>query len=430
MKVAFATLGCKVNQSETQAMSELFVKAGYEVVDFEQKADVYIINTCSVTAVGEKKSRQMISRAYKENPDACIAVVGCYAQRDPEGILAQCGVSLVVGTAQKSRIVEFVEEYLQNRQKLKEVEDITHWSSYDDELAVHGHTGRTRAYVKIQDGCNNFCAYCIIPYLRGRIRSRSMDSIIEEAKSLARNGFKEVVLNGIHLSSYGKDRENHPDLLDVVEELSKINGIARIRLGSLEPTIITDGFVQRAKALPKLCPHFHLSLQSGCDTVLQRMNRRYTTQEYRQAVERLRSVYPLCNITTDIIVGFPGETEAEFEQTMSFVKEISFGQVHVFAFSKREGTKAAQMPGQLTNAQKQARSARLIQLSQEVGKEFRAKFLGKTVEVLVENNENGLCKGLTAEHMETEFADLNARQNQFKMVKITEITDTGLKGII
>jgi len=432
-KCALTTLGCKVNQCDTQALQALMQQAGYEIVDFEEVADVYIINTCSVTAIGEKKSRQMIHRAKRTNPNAIIAVTGCYAQRAAAEVLAIEGVSLVIGTSNRSNIALLIEKA--QVEKGNFVIEIANEKDFE-ELPDLDNSSKTRAFIKIQDGCDNFCSYCIIPYVRGRVRSRDMASILKQAKELAANGYKEIVLNGIHLSSYGKTRSDLTlgneqsiySLADVIEQISEIKGIRRIRLGSLEPRIISEEFVQRLEMQKKLCPNFHLSLQSGSDSVLGRMNRKYTTAEYENAVALLRKSFPNAAISTDIIVGFPNETQEEFLQTLIFVEKIGFAWVHVFAYSKREGTRAAQMEGQLSNKAKQERAGQLSELCKKQGEIYRSGFIGKSVEVLCENFETGTQNGLTREHLQVEFKCKENLSNTFVNIKITGVTESGLLG--
>jgi len=381
-KVAFHTLGCKVNQYDTQSMLEKFLERGYEVVEFDEKADVYIINTCTVTGLGDRKSRQMIRRAHRINPDAVIAVVGCYAQRASEEVLSIPGVNLVLGTQDRDKIVDLVEQVRDTGSPINAVGDIMKVREFE-EMPITSYEGKTRAVLKVQEGCNQFCAYCIIPYARGPIRSRRMESVVSEVERLVDAGFKEFVLTGIHVASYGKDLEDC-DLLSLIQSVHSIEGVKRIRLGSLEPTFITQEFVDRAVDLPKLCQHYHLSLQSGSDSVLKRMNRKYTTEQYRQAVDILRKSMPDVAITTDIMVGFPGETEEEFNETMDFVREIRFSRIHVFQYSPRAGTKAAAFPDQVPGDVKERRSHDLIELGLQLERAYLGSFLGKKEQVLFE----------------------------------------------
>lgn len=387
MKVKFITLGCKTNYYESQAMSELFRQRGYYIADKNEIADIYVINTCTVTGTGAQKSRQHIRKAKKENPSAIVAVTGCYAQTEPKDVAELEGVDIVIGTNGKKNIVDFVEKAL-NGEKVLHLEDMTNCRDYE-ELCITNEQSRIRATIKIQDGCDNFCTYCIIPYARGRVRSRSLENILSEVKKLAKSGYPEIVLTGIHLDSYGKDFDFKIKLIDVIEEVSKINGIKRIRLGSLEPVIITKEFVERVKKLENFCPHFHLSLQSGCDETLKRMNRRYTTKDYENAVNLLKQNFEDVAITTDIMVGFPGETDEEFDTSYNFCKKIEFMQMHVFKYSKRKGTKAAVMDNQIPEKTKDLRSEKLLELSKHMHKKFYNKFKGKKCSVLIEEKKKG-----------------------------------------
>jgi len=392
---AFLTLGCKVNSYETEAIRGMFEAAGYETVDFKEVADVYVVNTCTVTNIADRKSRQMLHQARKRNSDAVIVAVGCYVQAKEEELLHDSSVDLVIGNNRKSEIVNLVEHYLSEKDKdnNKIVVDIGKEKDYE-ELSIISGMERTRAFIKIQDGCNRFCSYCIIPYVRGRVRSRNEDDIISEAGRLAESGYKEIVLTGIHISSYGTDRlDNAEDvyrimpLASLIKAIGRIPGIERIRLGSLEPRIITEDFVKMLKETPKLCPHFHLSLQSGSASVLKRMNRRYTPEEYEDRVRLLRRYYDDPAITTDVIVGFPGETEEEFGETLDFVQRIGFSAIHVFKYSKRAGTKAAEMKDQLSEDVKHRRSNMLISAAKRMSKDYRAGFVGRIEKVLVEEEE-------------------------------------------
>ncbi len=391
MKAAFYTLGCKVNQYDTQAMRELFEGAGYETVDFEDTADVYVVNTCTVTATGDKKSRQMISRAHGRNPDAKIVVAGCYAQRAPEEVLALPGVSLVIGSKDRSHVVELVEEIQdKNRNAVGSLKD-----EREFEELIATHEGLTRAHLKIQEGCDRYCTYCVIPYARGPLRSRTPANIKNNLRLLERNGYAEVVLTGIHLMSYGKDMQDGTTLLDAIAQADDIDGIRRIRLGSLEPQLLTDEFVAALRDNPKICRQFHLSMQSGSDGVLKRMNRRYDTAVYMKCVDMLRKAMPGCAITTDVIAGFPGETEEEFAETVAFVRRVGFARMHVFPYSRREGTVAFSMPGQLSNSEKSKRAAELIAVGEELEHRFLEECIGQECEVLLEEMENGLMSGYT-----------------------------------
>ena len=367
-KVAFYTLGCKVNQYETEAMLEMFEKDGYEQVGSEDYADVYVINTCTVTHMSDRKSRQYIRRMKKKNPDAIIAVVGCYSQVSPEEILEIDEVNLVMGTNERRDIVKEIKklEVVEGEKKASTVDDIMKVRAFE-EIEISQSNGRTRAFMKIQDGCDRFCTYCIIPYARGgKVRSRDMESIVNEAKTLAENGYEEVVLTGIHVASYGKDlKDEDTKLLDVIKQINNIEGIKRIRTSSVEPILFTDEFVSEVSKMEKVMPHYHLSLQSGCDETLKRMNRRYTTAQYKEIVDKLRKEIPNVAITTDVIVGFPGETEEEFEKTYNFLKDIELSQMHIFKYSPRKGTKAADMENQVSPQIKHERSEKLLQLNKE-----------------------------------------------------------------
>lgn len=380
-KAALHNLGCKVNAYETEAMQELLEKNGYEIVPFKEGADIYIINTCTVTNMADRKSRQMLHKAKKMNPEAVVVACGCYVQAQAEnGKIDEC-IDIVVGNNKKKDIIEILNEYEASRQPKKEVLDINHTKEYE-EMNLTKTAEHTRAYLKVQDGCNQFCSYCIIPYARGRVRSRSYDSVIAEVQRLAANGYKEVVLTGIHLSSYGVDTED--TLLHLILGIHEINGIERIRLGSLEPRIITEEFVKTISSLPKMCPHFHLSLQSGCDATLKRMNRRYSAQEYYEKCGLLRKYFEHPALTTDVIVGFPGETEEEFAESKAFVDKVDFYETHIFKYSKRAGTKAAVMPDQVLEEVKTKRSNELIELGKKKQTEYEKKLIGTVQEVLME----------------------------------------------
>jgi len=385
-KAALHNLGCKVNAYETEAMEELLKKDGFTIVGFDEMADVYVINTCSVTNIADRKSRQMIHKCKKLNPDACVVAAGCYVQNFGKEVADELGADIILGNNKKNELVGKIHEFFANLDEssgpILDWIDINDGNVSYENMVIEKDSEHTRAFVKVQDGCNQFCSYCIIPFARGRIRSRDIDDVISEVTGLAKNGYKEVVITGIHLSSYGSGTDY--TLADLLEAVEKIEGVERIRLGSLEPQIVTEDFATRVSALKKLCPHFHLSLQSGCDTVLKRMNRKYTIEEYTKGVNILRKYFDDPAITTDIIVGFPGETEEEFAITEDYVKEIAFYELHVFAYSKRKGTKAATMPGQITNAVKKQRSASLIALGNETTLQYRKSHIGKTLDVLFE----------------------------------------------
>ena len=411
--VAFCTLGCKVNQYETNAMMQKMIEAGYKVVDFETKADIYIINTCTVTNMADKKSRQMLRRVKEINPEAILVAVGCYAQVAKEKLEQIPEIDLILGINEKNDIVKYVEQASKNTY----VSDVLHQTEFLDFGDVT-YTEKTRAVIKVQDGCNQFCSYCIIPYARGRIRSRKPESVIKEITDVAKEGIKEVVITGIHIASYGKDFNTEYRLIDLLEEIQKVDGIQRIRLGSLEPTLITEEFVTRLKKLSKICDHFHLSLQSGCDETLKRMNRKYTTDQFRHVVELLRNAYPEVHLTTDVIVGFPGETEEEFNKTYEFLKEIKFYKMHVFKYSPRRGTVAAKMPNQIDGNIKEERSNKLIELSDENEKEYNQKYIGKEVEVLLEEREGEYLKGHTTNYMVVKMKTNENLENTIQKVTV------------
>ena len=382
-KVALHNLGCKVNAYETEAMQEMLEHAGYEIVPFQEGADIYVINTCTVTNIADRKSRQMLHRARKMNPDAVVVAAGCYVQAQAEKQVIDPCIDIVLGNNKKQDLLTALQAYEEAHGDLREVIDINHTKEYEN-LHLTKQGEHTRAYIKVQDGCNQFCSYCIIPYARGRVRSRAKEDVVAEVTDLAKNGYQEVVLTGIHLSSYGIDFENEDNLLSLIRAVHEIEGIKRIRLGSLEPRIITEEFVQAIAALPKMCPHFHLSLQSGCNETLKRMNRRYTSEEFYEKCEILRKYFEKPALTTDVIVGFPQETEEEFETTYEFLKKICFYETHIFKYSRRHGTKAAAMSGQLTEAQKAVRSDKMLALNEQHAKEYEKSMLGGELKVLLE----------------------------------------------
>lgn len=399
-KVAFHNLGCKVNSYEMDYMLQMLQKKGYQIVPFDENADVYIVNTCSVTNIADRKSRQILHRAKKQNPEAIVVALGCYVQTGKERALEDECIDLAIGNNKKKDIVPILEEFLRAREvntleRRSEIIDINHTSEYE-QMELSETAEHTRAYIKIQDGCNQFCSYCIIPFARGRVRSRKQEDVISEIRGLVANGYQEFVLTGIHISSYGVDfaGENYNTseskgeaLLALIREIAKLEGVLRIRLGSLEPTIVTMEFAKALSQIEQLCPHFHLSLQSGCDETLKRMNRQYTTSDYKKCVEILRTAFDQPAITTDIITGFPGESEEEFTKTVAFVKEIRFFETHIFPYSKRAGTVAAGMDGQLTEAVKKERARILIELDAEISKQYRASFIGKEQTVLLEEEK-------------------------------------------
>ena len=414
-KVAFFTLGCKVNQYETNGMAQKLMDK-YEVVEPEEKADIYIINTCSVTNMSDRKSRQMIRRAKEMNSDAFVIVVGCYAEVAKEEIEKIDEVDLVLGNHQKANIDKYIEAYFDG----KNIDD-TAIENYFYDFGSITYTEKTRAVIKVQDGCNNFCTYCIIPYARGRICSRKPESVIDEITKIADEGIKEVVITGIQVSAYGKDFDNEYRLIDLLEEINKIDGIERIRLGSIEPLMITDEFCNRARKIEKLCHHFHLSLQSGCDKTLKEMNRKYTTDQFRDVIRRLRNLYDDVILTTDIIVGFPNETDEDFEKTYEFLKEIKFYKMHVFKYSPRKGTVAAKMKNQIPAEIKDVRSKRLLQLSNENECDYLNEYIGKKVRVLMEEKDGDYIKGHTGNYIVVKtvgdesdlenFVDVTAEKN-------------------
>ena len=397
-KAASFALGCKVNQYESEAIAELFAEKGYEIVGIDEEADVYVINTCTVTNFGDKKSRQLIRKVKRQNENAIVAVVGCYAQTAPKELMEIAGVNLVIGTKDRAQIVEMVEQYDRANGVENHVSDIMKERVFEP-LSIQKLANRTRAYLKIQDGCSQYCSYCIIPYARGPIRSREPQEVVAEVKRLAENGFKEVVLTGIHVASYGKDRRD-TSLLDILKQVHEVEGIERIRFSSIEPNVVTEEFAQTMAALPKVCDHFHLSLQSGCDKTLKEMNRKYDTEKYRQAAATLRKYLPKVALTTDIIVGFPGETEEDFRESYAFAEEIGFAKIHVFPYSPKRGTPAAARKDHLLNAVKSERSHTLIQLSDRMAADFLADAVGTDAEVLYERAVGeGIYEGHTTNYM-------------------------------
>ena len=384
-KVAYITLGCKLNFSETSTIRHSLEKEGTETVADKEGADIFVINTCSVTNIADRKSRQMLHKAKKMNPDAIVVATGCYAQADTEKLKEDTAVDLILGNNQKTQIVEALEEYEKEHAKQVQVIEINHTKEYE-ELSISSTAEHVRAYIKVQDGCNQFCTYCIIPFARGRVRSRKIEEVLSEVETLAAKGYKEVVLTGIHLSSYGVDfpKEERESLLSLIQAVSRVEGISRIRLGSLEPRIITEEFLEGIVKTGKVCPHFHLSLQSGCNKTLKNMNRRYSAQEYAEKCELIRKFYPAPALTTDVIVGFPQETEEDFEESYEFVKKIHFYETHIFKYSRRHGTKAASMDGQLTEAAKAQRSDRMLELHEIRAREYEEAMIGKKMELLLE----------------------------------------------
>ena len=410
-------------------MLQKFVEAGYEAVDFEEKADIYIINTCTVTNISDKKSRQIIRRAKHTNKNAIVAAVGCYAQVAKDKLEDIPEIDLVLGTSEKNNIVKYVEDFFSSKEAIEEVSDVMHQSEFLDFGSVT-YTEKTRAVIKIQDGCDRFCSYCIIPYARGRVRSRKIESIVKEVEQITQEGIKEIVITGIHIASYGKDFKDGTSLIDLLEAINQVSDLKRIRLSSIEPTIITEEFMERLIKIDKLCPHFHLSLQSGCTETLKRMNRRYTAEEFEKCTELLRKNYPDSALTTDIIVGFPGETEEEFKQTYKFLSKIKFYQMHVFKYSPREGTKAAVMPNQISPEKKEERSRMLIELSHKNEAEYKQKFINKTVEVLFEQPEGDYIIGHTPNYLKVAVKGNMDLENQIKKVQILENGEEFLIGTI
>ena len=415
MKAALHNLGCKVNAYETEAMQQILEEAGYEIVPFSEYADVYVINTCSVTNMADRKSRQMLHRAKKQNPDAIVVGAGCYVQTKEAQALVDESIDIVIGNNKKHELVPLLREYEASHRKMACVADINHEKQAYEELSLSRTAEHTRAFIKVQDGCNQFCTYCIIPFARGRVRSRELPDVLQEIRTLAKIGYREVVLTGIHLSSYGVD--NGESLLHLIEAVHELEGIERIRLGSLEPRIVTDAFAKRLSELPKICPHFHLSLQSGCDTVLSRMNRRYDTAEYEVGCALLRRYFEHPAITTDVIVGFPGETDEEFETTERYLERIDFYEMHIFQYSGREGTKAAAMPDQVPEAVKKERSEKLLALGHRMSGEFRRYYLGRQVTALLEEeflyDEKRYYTGYTKEYVKVAVETKKDLSNTF-----------------
>ncbi len=420
-KVAFCSLGCKVNQYETNAMAQKFIEHGYEVVEFDEYADVYIVNTCTVTNVADRKSRQMLRRAKEINKDATLVACGCYAQVAKDELKKIPEIDLIIGNNEKNDIIQIVENHISQKGAEDLVSDVMYKLDYV-ELGTTTYTEKTRAVIKVQDGCDRFCSYCLIPYARGHIRSRKIENVIEEIKKVVEEGINEVVITGIHIASYGRDfKGENIGLIDLLEEINKIQGLHRIRLGSIEPTIITDEFVERLSKLDKICDHFHLSLQSGCTETLKRMNRRYTTEEFKAVTKRLRAKFPNAALTTDIIVGFPGETDEEFNTTYEFLKEIAFYKMHIFKYSQRKGTKAAVMPNQVDGKIKEERSKKLIELSNENEYNYNRKYIGKQVEVLFEEREGEYLKGHTTNYIVVKHkTDKNDLINKIAKVTVSE----------
>ena len=429
MKIAFYTLGCKVNQYETQALEQLVTQRGHSLVPFEETADAYVINTCTVTAVSDKKSRQVIRRARKAAPDAVIAVCGCYPQTHPDDV-EKLGVDLIAGTGDRTGFVDLLEREWRDRQPITALDDAFQRRTFEP-LPAGGLEGRTRAMLKMEDGCVNFCSYCIIPYARGRVRSLPLADCVRQARELEAAGYREIVLTGIEISSWGQDLEGKPELMEAIEAICQgLSPDTRVRLGSLEPRTITPDFCRRAAALPNLCPHFHLSMQSGCDTVLARMNRKYDSNRYYESVKFLHEVYDRPAITTDLIVGFPGETEEEFQQTLDFIQKCAFSAMHIFPYSKRPGTPAAKLPGQVLNAVKEERAHRAAQIARTMQDTYLYSWVGETVPVLFEEEREGLWRGHTTRYCEVEVQSVQPLHNQLRQVQITGHAGGALQGVL
>ena len=433
-KAALHNLGCKVNAYETEAMQEMLEKAGYEIVPFKEGADVYIINTCTVTNMADRKSRQMLHKARKMNPDAIVVATGCYVQAQKEDEPVDSAIDIVIGNNKKKDLVEIIDEFINERklgtlnesEPLMELIDINHTDEYE-ELELSTTTEHTRAYIKVQDGCNQFCSYCIIPYARGRVRSRKSEEVVAEVRRLVKEGYKEVVLTGIHLSSYGVDLDEDETLLSLIEAVNMVDGLERIRLGSLEPRIVTEEFAKRISEMPKMCPHFHLSLQSGCDATLKRMNRRYSSEEYYEKCMLLRKYFNNPALTTDVIVGFPGETEEEFKESFEFVDKVGFYETHVFKYSRRHGTRADKMPNQIKEEVKTKRSDSLLKLHEKHKAAFEKAYCGRDVEVLVEEdsvvNGKDVQVGHTKEYIKIAIKSDDNLKNSIVKVNIPDNSD-------
>ena len=417
--VAFLTLGCKVNLYDTEAMTELFSKRGYEIRDFEQKADIYVINTCTVTNFGDKKSRQMIRRARRKNPLAIIIATGCYAQVADSEVAAIDGINIVLGTANRLNIVDIAENYSPDEPVLNLVSDIKKEKIFEP-MSVESMKDRTRAYMKIQDGCNRYCSYCIIPYARGPIRSRPLEDVVAEAKRLADNGFKEIVLTGIHIASYGAENGNF-SFIDAIEAVNNVEGIERIRFSSMEPKAITDEFIERVGRCEKVCDHYHLSLQSGCDKTLKEMNRRYSCEEYYEAVYKLRKAFPDVAVTTDVIAGFPGESDEDFAQTLDFLRKVHIDKIHAFPYSPKKGTPAAARKDQIAPEVKAKRTEQLLRLSDMLNEEFLLRFKGKEKAVLFENKSDGYWCGHTTNYIKVMVKTDENINNLLKNTVLTSV---------
>ena len=428
MRIAFYTLGCKVNQYETQALEQLCAQRGHTLVPFEGEADAYVVNTCTVTAVSDKKSRQVIRRCRKTAPEALVAVCGCYPQTHP-GDVERLGVDLIAGTGDRTGFVRLLEEAWDARRPISALDDPFQRRVFEP-LPAGGLEGRTRAMLKVEDGCVNFCSYCIIPYARGRVRSLPLEQAGEQAARLAAEGYRELVLTGIEISSWGQDLGGGASLIDLVEGVCAAAPDCRVRLGSLEPRTVTEEFCRRAAALPNLCPHFHLSMQSGCDTVLKRMNRKYDTARFSQSVELLRQHFDRPGITTDLIAGFPGETEEEFQQTLAFLHRCAFSAMHIFPYSRRPGTPAAAMPGQVPNAEKEERAHRAAAAAAEMERAYLEQWVGETLPVLFEEERDGLWRGYTTRYTEVRVASGENLHNQLRPVRLERAQASCLTGVL
>ena len=411
-KVAFVTLGCKVNQYESNAMAQKFIDKNYKICDIEDSPDIIIVNTCTVTNIADRKSRQLLRKAKETNPKAIVVACGCYVQVAKDKVDSIEEIDISIGNSEKKDIVSIVENYIYQNEKINKIFDVNKEKEFS-EMGLITFTEKTRATIKIQDGCNNFCTYCLIPYARGRVRSRHKENIIKEVEEIAKKGIKEIVITGIHIASYGLDFEENYRLIDILEDLNKIEGIKRIRLGSLEPSLITEEFTKRLSKLEKICNHFHLSLQSGCDETLKRMNRKYTTFEFKEVAKRLRNYFEDVNLTTDIIVGFPGETDEEFKKTYEFLKEIKFYKMHVFKYSPREGTLASKMPNQIDGNIKEQRSQILIELSDKNQEEYNKEYFKNPQEVLFEEEKDGIWTGYTSNYVKVSYKSDENLENKF-----------------
>ena len=420
LKIAATTLGCKVNVYDTEAMLSMFKNSGHEITDFDSIADVYIVNTCTVTNFGDKKSRQMLRLAKKTNPNAIVVAAGCYTQVSPQEISAIDGVNILIGTKERNRIVEIVENYIENQEPESYIFDIMKETKFEN-LEINNLSDKTRGYVKIQEGCDKFCTYCIIPYARGPVRSRTPEDIISEIKKLRNNGYKEIVLVGINVASYGKDLK-YTNLISILKEVHEISGVERIRFSSVEPTVITNEFIECLKDMPKICDHFHLSLQSGSGNILKKMNRSYAKNDYKQAVLKLRKIMPQVGITTDIIVGFPGESEEDFLESYEFVKEMALAKIHVFQYSPKKGTKASRFSDQIQNRIKEERSKKMIALGEDLQKHFLESFVGKNLDILFEKrNKQGFYEGYSTNYIPVKFFSQKCIENEIFNLKVLKI---------